>query len=84
MKPQLELQRPSRPVVRRVRAMALTVMLGCAAGLGQSLPAQAFAAPESFADLADKISPAVVNITTSAVVEASTEDMPRLPEGSLL
>ena len=82
MKPQLELQRPSRPVVRRVRAMALTVMLGCAAGLGQSLPAQAFAAPESFADLAQQVSPAVVNITTSTIVEAPAGPGPMVPPGS--
>ena len=49
------------------------------------LIAQAMAAaarPDSFADLADKISPAVVNITTSTVVERGTGPAPIVPEGS--
>ena len=49
------------------------------------LIAQALAAaarPDSFADLADKISPAVVNITTSTVVERGTGPAPIVPEGS--
>jgi len=40
------------------------------------------ARPESFADLAEKISPAVVNITTSTVVAAGTGPSPVVPEGS--
>ncbi|UYV37762.1 Do family serine endopeptidase [Rhodobacteraceae bacterium D3-12] len=43
---------------------------------------QASARPESFADLADKISPAVVNITTSTVVARGTGPGPIVPEGS--
>ena len=43
---------------------------------------QAQARPESFADLADKISPAVVNITTSTTVAAGTGPNPIVPEGS--
>lgn len=39
-------------------------------------------APDSFADLADKVSPAVVNITTSTLVAQPTEPGPMLPEGS--
>nr|WP_226341248.1 DegQ family serine endoprotease [Gemmobacter serpentinus] len=50
--------------------------------MGPAHFAEARGAPETFADLAEKISPAVVNITTSAVVETSAEDLPRLPEGS--
>ncbi|WP_454275312.1 DegQ family serine endoprotease [Roseovarius sp. MBR-154] len=49
------------------------------------LVAQAIAAqarPESFADLADKVSPSVVNITTSTVVERGTGPAPMVPEGS--
>ena len=42
----------------------------------------AFGAPESFADLAEKISPSVVNITTSSVVAAPTDGGPMVPEGS--
>nr|WP_261195398.1 Do family serine endopeptidase [Pseudoruegeria sp. SHC-113] len=45
--------------------------------------AQAKGAPESFAELAEDISPAVVNITTSTTVAASTGGpSPLVPEGS--
>jgi serine protease Do len=43
---------------------------------------QAQARPESFADLATKISPAVVNITTSTTVASGTGPNPIVPEGS--
>ncbi len=39
-------------------------------------------APESFADLAEAVSPAVVNITTTTVVEAQANIAPVVPEGS--
>jgi serine protease Do len=38
--------------------------------------------PESFADLAERVSPAVVNITTTTTVAARLDNAPRLPEGS--
>ena len=41
-------------------------------------------APESFADLAEKVSPAVVNITTTTIIEARVDRSPMLPEGSPL
>jgi serine protease Do len=46
--------------------------------------AQAKAAPQSFADLADKLTPAVVNISTTQVVESkgSLPNMPQFPPGS--
>lgn len=55
-----------------------------ATGLLLALAASAAAQdrPESFADLAERVSPAVVNITTSTTVAASTENLPRAPEGS--
>jgi serine protease Do len=62
--------------LRAVWLMALAVALLLAQGIA------ARALPESFADLADKISPAVVNITTSTVVERGTGPMPMVPEGS--
>jgi serine protease Do len=46
------------------------------------LAVQAQARPDSFADLADKISPSVVNITTSTTVAAGTGPNPIVPEGS--
>ncbi len=82
MKPQVFLQGPTAPLARRARAVAMTLMLGCAAGLAQGVPAQAFAAPESFADLAQQVSPAVVNITTSTIVEAPAGPGPMVPPGS--
>ncbi|WP_461470683.1 Do family serine endopeptidase [Pararhodobacter sp.] len=47
------------------------------------LPAHAQDRPVSFADLAERVSPAVVNITTSTTVAAQLDpNMPRLPEGA--
>lgn len=46
----------------------------------QAVMAQA--RPESFADLADKVSPTVVNITTSTMVARGTGPSPMVPEGS--
>ncbi len=65
--------------VPRAMGFAL-VTLGFLAG--QSLRAQAFGAPDSFADLAETVSPAVVNITTSTVIEAPAGPGPMVPEGS--
>ena len=48
--------------------------------LAQSISAQA--RPESLAPLAEKISPSVVNITTSTVVEGRTGPQGIVPEGS--
>ncbi|MGH1354383.1 MAG: Do family serine endopeptidase [Thalassovita sp.] len=44
--------------------------------------ASAQARPDSLADLAEKISPAVVNITTSTVVAGQSGGAPIVPEGS--
>ncbi|MBE0453363.1 MAG: DegQ family serine endoprotease [Roseovarius sp.] len=48
--------------------------------IAQALVAQA--RPDSFADLAQKVSPSVVNITTSTVVEGNAGRSPMVPEGS--
>ncbi len=48
----------------------------------QTAQSHAFGAPDSFADLAEKVSPSVVNITTSTVVETPTGPGPMVPEGS--
>ncbi|MEM7073981.1 MAG: Do family serine endopeptidase [Pseudomonadota bacterium] len=48
--------------------------------LAQTIAAQS--RPDSFADLTDKISPSVVNITTSTVVARGTGPSPIVPEGS--
>lgn len=63
--------------------MFLVLVLGLALVLTQATLAGARGAPESFADLAAKISPSVVNITTSTTVAArSGGPSPIVPEGS--
>merc|ERR1712046_477900 len=44
--------------------------------------ANAKSTPESFADLAEKLSPSVVNISTTTIVEQKSRDMPSFPPGS--
>ncbi|MEO8241128.1 MAG: Do family serine endopeptidase [bacterium] len=57
--------------------------LGLSLSLSQVAPGFAqSAAPSSFADLADKFSPAVVDITTSSVVAAPADGQPQVPPGS--
>ena len=50
--------------------------------VSQTLMAQARGVPESFADLAERISPAVVNITTSTTVAGRSGPRGIVPEGS--
>ena len=50
--------------------------------LTQALAAAARGAPDSFADLAESISPAVVNITTTTTVAGRTGPQGIVPEGS--
>ena len=61
-----------------MRAFYLT-LLTTALVIAQAMVAQA---RESFSDLADKVSPAVVNITTSTVVAQGAGPSPIVPEGS--
>jgi serine protease Do len=58
------------------------LVLGASLVLAQAMTVEARGAPESFADLAESISPSVVNITTSTTVAASTEAVPQVPPGS--
>ena len=44
--------------------------------------ASAKTAPNSFADLAAKLSPSVVNISTTTIIEQSSKEMPSFPPGS--
>ena len=39
-------------------------------------------APDSFADLAERLSPSVVNISTTTVIEDKSRQMPSFPPGS--
>jgi len=62
----------------RVGAFFVAMALFLATGI-----ANAKTTPESFADLAEKLLPAVVNISTTQVVEGrSGPEMPQLPPGS--
>ena len=58
-------------------------MLTLAFVFAQALSAHARGAPDSFADLAERLSPSVVNITTSTTVTGRTaQNRPQVPEGS--
>lgn len=56
--------------------------LGLAFALLAALPGQAQNRPATFADLAEQVSPAVVNITTSTIVASRTGPEGIVPEGS--
>ncbi len=73
------------PAPRKARGrMMMAAALGLSLALSPMALAPAFArgAPESFADLAEQVSPAVVMITTTAVVAAPTDGSPVVPKGS--
>jgi serine protease Do len=60
----------------------LALVTGVSLALAAPIMSEAQGAPESFAGLAEQISPSVVNITTSSVVAAPASDNPMVPEGS--
>ncbi|MGD9917556.1 MAG: trypsin-like peptidase domain-containing protein, partial [Paenirhodobacter sp.] len=57
-------------------------MISTALAVAPMAPAYARAAPDSFADLAQQVSPSVVMITTSTMVADNTQQMPMFPDGS--
>ena len=65
-------------------AMAFVTMLALAFALvlAQVTMANAQARPQTFADLAEKVSPAVVNITTSTTIAGRTGPQGLVPDGS--
>jgi len=77
----------SRPIItrmdcRRAVAVALVLVLGLSLPLGAAV---AKAAPDSFADLAAKLLPAVVNVSTTQTIKSdkrSGSDVPQVPPGS--
>lgn len=70
------------PMQAPIRALG-ALFLGLALATAMALPAPAQEnRPISFADLAQQISPAVVNITTSTTVAANTGPQGIVPEGS--
>ena len=72
--------RPAAPSGNRFTAALVGVFALTATLL--PLDALARAAPESFADLAAEIMPAVVNISASTTVEARGRTLPQLPPGT--
>lgn len=71
-------QQDSTGPIRLVKLTALALVLT----LVQVTVLMAQDRPESFADLAERVSPAVVNITTTTTVAARLDGAPQLPEGS--
>lgn len=69
---------------RRLLSALMVGALGLSLVLGPAGQVEARGAPESFADLAQQISPSVVNITTSTTVAAPAQSGPGpiVPEGS--
>ncbi len=70
------------PTKARPRRMLMALGLGLSLSLSGIAPVMAQGIPTSFADLAEKFSPAVVNITTSSIVAAPADGMPQVPPGS--
>jgi len=71
------------PVYKRQRAQQLlALIMGLAIVMATALRVEARGAPESFADLAESVSPAVVNITTSTMIADRTGPQPMVPDGS--
>jgi serine protease Do len=60
------------------------VALAAALAFSGAPPAFARSGPDSFAELAEKVTPAVVNISATQVVEDKKLDTPKLPPGSQL
>jgi serine protease Do len=65
----------------RAARTAAAALLGLTLAFGAPQAVEA-SAPESFAELAQQVSPSVVNITTSTMVETSGGPGPVVPEGS--
>ena len=70
-------------VRRRTVAVAISALLALGLAFVTFAQAQARAAPESFADLADKLLPSVVNVSTTQVIEGQQgPQIPQFPPGS--
>ncbi len=81
--PKVAVAKRDVPPVRAIQAVA-ALLLGLALVLAQTLATNAREIPGSFADLAESVSPAVVNITTSTNVATPGGPAPIVPEGSPL
>lgn len=65
---------------RRLSANRFFATLLALAVLVQAVPALARPAPDSFADMAEKLLPAVVNVSTTQTVQSSPQDVPEMPQ----
>jgi len=72
---------PQAGAPRGLMRLALAAAMALALALGQAGSADA-RAPDSFADLAERLSDAVVNITTTTTVAGPLGGGPMVPEGS--
>ncbi|MEJ6403541.1 Do family serine endopeptidase [Yoonia sp. 2307UL14-13] len=63
-------------------ALFTALMLALALVLAQVTASEAQARPQTFADLAEQVSPSVVNITTSTTIAGRTGPQGLVPEGS--
>jgi len=67
---------------RKPRRLAASVLAAFTLFAAVPMTVQARSAPESFADLADEVTAAVVNISASTTVEARNRTLPQLPPGT--
>ena len=70
------------PTRHMMKGLMTVLALAGALSLAQAVPVFAQERPATFADLAEQVSPAVVNITTSTVVAGRTGPQGVVPEGS--
>ena len=72
-----------RATIRQTQSIMVNTLFVFSILMLLSLSAYARGAPESFADLAEELSPSVVNITTSTTIAGVTDQArPQIPEGS--
>ena len=72
----------SETTLGRARMWFTAVAIATGVALAQAMPVYAQDRPETFADLAEMVSPSVVNITTSTTVAGRTGPQGIVPEGS--
>ena len=72
-----------RLTIRQIHSVMINTLFVFSILMLLTLSAHARGAPESFADLAEELSPSVVNITTSTTIAGVTDQArPQIPEGS--
>jgi len=72
-----------RLTIRQIHSVIINTLFVFSILMLLAVSAHARGAPESFADLAEELSPSVVNITTSTTIAGVTDQArPQIPEGS--